>query len=121
MKARALLLAAAWLTTSVALADTDHPRPPGMDIDRMAILLDLNDTQKTEVQKILDEQHDKMRAAREQSVSEGTRPSRDEMMKLHEQSKQETVTKLQGVLNAEQIKKFEALTDRPIRMRKARD
>ncbi|MET0985899.1 MAG: hypothetical protein ABW034_10875 [Steroidobacteraceae bacterium] len=107
------LLATAWLAAGIAVADTPPKGPPGPDMDRMAILLDLNESQKTTVQQVLEEQHQKMREAREQNQSSGTRPSREEMQKLHAQMKQDTVTKLQGVLTPEQIKKFEALTDRP--------
>ncbi|HKQ81273.1 MAG TPA: Spy/CpxP family protein refolding chaperone [Steroidobacteraceae bacterium] len=107
------LLAMAWLAAGIAVADTPPKGPPGPDMDRMAILLDLNDSQKTAVQQVLEEQREKMRAAREQNQGSDTRPSRAEMQKLHAQMKQETVTKLQGVLTPEQIKKFEALTDRP--------
>ena len=84
-------------------------------MERLGILLDLNDYQKTEVQKILEAQRDQMRAAREQEHSAGTRPSRDEMQQRHTQFHQETLTKLQAVLTADQIKKFEALNDmRPL-------
>jgi Spy/CpxP family protein refolding chaperone len=82
-------------------------------MDRMAVLLDLNDTQKAEVKKILDEQHEKLKAAHDQAHSAGTRPSREEREKFHEEMKQDTVTKLQSVLSADQIKKFEVLMDHP--------
>ena len=38
-------------------------------MDRMAVLLDLNDTQKAEVQKILNEQHEKLKAAHDQRAA----------------------------------------------------
>ena len=113
MKPWVATLVAVWLVSAAALAHPGHDGPPGPDMDRMAILLDLNDSQKTQVQKILDEQHEKMRAAHEEHRSAGTRPTREEMTKLHEQMKQETVEKLQGVLTPEQIKKFEVLMDHP--------
>lgn len=114
MKTRIVLAAAAWLIAGVSLAEPPAGgQPHGPDMDRMAILLDLNDGQKAEVQKILEAQHDKMRAAHDAKRSADTRPSREEMLKEHEQMKQETVTKLQSVLTADQIRKFEALTDRP--------
>lgn len=111
------LLATAWLATGIALADGPAKGPPGPNMDRMAILLDLDESQKTAVQQVLEEQHQKMRAAREQYKSSGTRPSREEMQQLREQRKQETFAKLQSILTPEQIKKFEALTDRPPRHR----
>ena len=57
MKYRVALIAAAMLASAVALAHPDHG-PHGPDMDRMATLLDLNDSQKAEVQKIFDEHHE---------------------------------------------------------------
>jgi Spy/CpxP family protein refolding chaperone len=112
MKFRVALIAAAMLASTVALAHPDHG-PQGPDMDRMAVLLDLNDSQKAEVQKIFNEQHEKMKAAFDQQRSSGTKPSRDERAKAHEEMKQEMTTKLQAVLSPEQMKKFEALADHP--------
>ncbi len=63
----------------------------------MALLLDLDAYQKTEVEKILKEQHEQMRADRSNAgaCASGTRPSREEM-KLKSESKQELNTKLSG-------------------------
>lgn len=110
MKTRVALIAAALLASAVALAGP-HEGHPGPDMDRMAILLDLNDSQKAEVQKILNEQHEKMRAAHEQAHASGTRPTREEREKFHEEMKQDLNTRLQGVLTPEQIKKFDVLMD----------
>jgi protein CpxP len=112
MKSRVALVAAAMLASAVALAHPDHG-PPGPDMDRMATLLDLNDSQKAEVQKIFDEQHEKLKAAHDQAHSAGTKPTREERAKFHEEMKQEMTTKLQAVLTPDQMKKFEALTDHP--------
>jgi hypothetical protein len=109
MKLRVALIATALFASAVALAGQhDGPRH---DMDRMAILLDLNDSQKAEVQKILEEQHGKLQAVHEQNRAAGAKPTREERAKFHEELKQDTTTKLQAVLSAEQIKKFEALTD----------
>jgi Spy/CpxP family protein refolding chaperone len=110
MKFRVALIAAAMLASTVALAHPDHG-PQGPDMDRMAILLDLNDSQKAEVHKIFDEQHEKMKAAMEQAHSSGTRPSREDRARFHEEMKQDMTTKLQAVLSPEQMKKFAALSD----------
>ena len=110
MKLRKTFALAAILASSMAMAQPPNGPPgPGPDMERLGILLDLNDYQKTEVQKILEAQQTQMRAAREQAHASGTRPTRDEMQKQHEQFRQETLTKLQAVLAPEQIKKFEAL------------
>jgi protein CpxP len=112
MKSRVALIAAAMLASAVALAHP-HDGRPGPDLDRMAILLDLNDSQKAEVQKIFDEQHEKLKAVHEQQRSAGTKPTREERAKFHQDMKQEMTTRLQGVLSADQMKKFEVLMDRP--------
>jgi Spy/CpxP family protein refolding chaperone len=112
MKFRVALIAAAMLASAVALAHPDHG-PPGPDMDRMATLLDLNDSQKAQVQQIFTEQHEKMKAAFDQQRSAGTKPSREERAKFHEEMKQEMTTKLQAVLSADQMKKFDALMDHP--------
>lgn len=112
MKFRVALIAAAMLASTVALAHPDHG-PPGPDMDRMAILLDLNDSQKSEVQKIFNEQHEKMKAVHDQANSAGTKPTREERAKFHEEMKQDLTTKLQAVLSPEQMKKFAALADHP--------
>jgi Spy/CpxP family protein refolding chaperone len=100
------------LASAVALAGP-HQGPPGPDMDRMAVLLDLNDSQKAEVQKILNEQHQKLEAKHQELHASGTKPTREEREKFHEEMKQEMTTKLQGVLTPEQIKKFDALMDHP--------
>ena len=115
MNTRLIVALAAWLAAGIAFADSRQPEPPGMDIDRMAILLELDDTQNVAVQDVLEQQHAKMRAAHDEHHAAGTRPTREEMSQVREQMKQETVQKLQSVLTAEQITKFEALTDRPPR------
>ena len=112
MKSRVALIAAALLASAVALAGP-HEGPRGPDMDRMAVLLDLNDSQKAEVQKILSEQHDKLKAAHEQAHASGTKPTREQRQKFHEEMKQDLNTKLQAVLSPEQIKKFDALMDHP--------
>ncbi len=116
MKLRVALMAAAMLASAVALAHP-HDGAHGPDLDRMAILLDLNDSQKAEVQKIFDEQHQKLEAAHEERRSAGTKPTRKERARFHEDMKQEMTARLQGVLSADQMKKFEVLMDRPQRHR----
>ena len=114
MKLRVALIAAAMLASAVALAHPEHG-PQGPDMDRMATLLDLNDSQKAEVQKIFDEQHEKLKAVHEQAESSATKPTREERARFHDEMKQEINTRLQAVLSPEQMKKFAALTDHPPR------
>ena len=112
MKSRVALVATALLASAVALAGP-HEGAAGPNMDRMAVLLDLNDSQKTEVQKILNEQHARLDAKREELKAAGTKPTREERQKFHEEMKQDLTTKLQAVLSPEQMKKFDALTDHP--------
>jgi hypothetical protein len=111
MKTPVTLLALAWLAGSVALAAPPATPSHGPNMDRMALLLDLDAYQKTEVEKVLKEHHEQVRAAREAARASGVRPSRDEMKAQHEQSKQELHTKLSGILNETQLKKFDALRE----------
>lgn len=112
MKVRVALIATALFASAVALAGPHGG--PGHDMDRMAILLDLNDSQKAEVEKIFTEQHEKLKAVHEERRAAGAgKPSREERAKFHQEMKQETTAKLQAVLTPEQIRKFEALTDHP--------
>ena len=82
MKSRVALIAAAMLASAVALAGP-HQGPSGPDMDRMAVLLDLNDSQKAEVQKILNEQHQKLEAKHQELQASGTKPTREEREKFH--------------------------------------
>lgn len=119
MKTKVTLLALAWLASGVAFAaDTSTATTPpaqiapGPNMDRLALLLDLDAYQKTEVEKILKEQHEQMRTARAAARASDTRPSREERQAQREQHKLELQTKLSGVLNETQLKKFEALHER---------
>ncbi|MET0533528.1 MAG: hypothetical protein ABW171_04825 [Steroidobacter sp.] len=114
MKTKVTLLALALLTTGMALAQAPAAPPAGPDsaerMDRLALLLDLDSYQKTELEKVLKEQHEKMRSEREAARASGAeRPSREEMSAKRDQYKQELHTKLSGFLNETQIKKFDAL------------
>jgi Spy/CpxP family protein refolding chaperone len=113
MKTRFALLAASWLLSSVALAQAPEHPPRGPDMDRMALLLDLTAEQRVQVEKVITAQREQMRTAREQNRTSGERPSREDMKQHFEQMRQETLSQLQGVLSPLQIKKFEALMDRP--------
>jgi hypothetical protein len=97
-----------------ALAQRPGGPPAGrFDIDRMAVLLDLDEYQKSEVARVLSEQRDAGEAMREQFAASGERPSREEIQTHREQMRQDTLAKLQSVLTAEQVTKFEILMERP--------
>jgi Spy/CpxP family protein refolding chaperone len=114
MQVRTLVLAAAWLFSGLVYADQQPQQQHqhrGPDMDRLALLLDLNDQQKSQVQQVLDEQHEQMRAAMEQEHASGQHPSRDEMRAKHEQLQKDTMDKLSSILDAQQLKKFQALAE----------
>jgi Spy/CpxP family protein refolding chaperone len=113
MKTRTLILAAAWLFSGLVYADPPPHSHRGPDMDRIALLLDLDDYQKSEVQKVLEAQHEQMHVTMEQERSGGQHPSREEMQARHEQLQKDTLDKLSSILNEQQLKKFAALTDHP--------
>lgn len=108
MKSVIYAVALSTVVTGIAMA-----QPPGRaeHMDRMAILLDLDEYQKTEVQRILQEQRETTRATREAMRESGQRPSHEERVALREQTRDATMTRLQSVLRSEQITKFEVLRD----------
>ena len=85
---------------------------PG-DIDRLAILLDLDAYQKDRVQTILNEQREQLQAQRKAHEDSGQPPSFEEMHAAREQAYNDTLTKLQSVLTELQMMKFKLLTERP--------
>jgi Spy/CpxP family protein refolding chaperone len=104
-------IAAALLTASVAFAAGPAHQPPPLPMDKIAVLLDLDATQKLQVEQILEEQRTAMRAKRQELRSQDKRPTREERQQQHEAVRQATVSKLQTVLGTEQVKKYEALAD----------
>ena len=82
-------------------------------MERMAVLLDLDDYQKAEVQRILEEQRSAARAAREAMRESGERPTREEMVARRQEAAANTLAQLQSVLTPEQLTKFEVLMERP--------
>ena len=94
---------------SPAFAQSAPPRPdPEKFLERLTVVLDLDDYQKAEVKKVLEAQRAKMEAQREQFKASGERPSFEEMRASHEAAKKETEEALSSVLTAEQLKKFDA-------------
>lgn len=101
---------AALFATGSAFAQGMAGGPPNPDklVERLAIVLDLDDYQKGEVKRVLTAQHEKMAAAREQWKASGQRPPFEEVRAQHEAVQKETVEELRSVLTAEQLKKYEA-------------
>jgi Spy/CpxP family protein refolding chaperone len=119
MKVSLFAVAALWVGTALAQAPEappgggpgpgGHRESAAERMDHLATLLDLTADQKTQVQAVLDEQHAKMKAARDQAESSGTKPSFEQMKAAHEQMQQDTLAKLKPILTADQLKKFQVL------------
>lgn len=116
MKIRVISTALFCLVAGSALAGPP-PGAPERNIERLTILLDLDAGQKVAVQKVLDEQHERMKSLRQQArpadKSSEARPTREERQTRHEQMRKDTQEKLRGILSDTQMKKFAVLTDRP--------
>jgi hypothetical protein len=99
-------------------ASAQPPEPPRHggpgDIERLAVLLDLDAYQKDQVQRILNEQREQLQAQRKAHEQTGERPSFEELQAVREQAYNDTITKLQGVLTELQVTKFKLLTERPM-------
>jgi Spy/CpxP family protein refolding chaperone len=80
-------------------------------MERLATLLELTDTQKTQVKAILDAEHAKMRAQMQAAQGSGTKPSFEQMRAAHQQIQAETVQQLTPVLTSAQLKKFQVLME----------
>lgn len=115
MKLRTFLAFMACTLSASVFAQTPPPGPPGppMDMDRIALLLDLDSYQKSEVKKLLDAQRTAMQERRKQVQESGQRPSRDAMRAEREKAEKAMLESLQQVLNERQIAKFKALMQGP--------
>ncbi len=87
--------------------------PPGLDIDRLTVLLDLDPYQKDQVQQALTDQRNAMRAERQNEKAAGTRPSFQDMQARRAQAEQDLIGKLSTVLSDAQITKLKVLLEPP--------
>jgi len=120
----ALCLAATSLA-SQAQTNSDQPTPPppqgrhgphgppGLDIERLTVLLDLDPYQAGQVQQALTDQRNAMRAERQNEKAAGTRPSFQEMQARRAQAEQDLIGKLSTVLSDSQITKLKVLLEPP--------
>ena len=90
-----------------------HGRGPGMDINRLTVLLDLDSYQQGQVQQALTDERNAMRTQRQNDKAAGTQPSFQEMQARRAQSEQDLIGKLSGVLNDSQITKLKVLLEPP--------
>jgi Spy/CpxP family protein refolding chaperone len=109
-----LVLAVLVLTAQAALAAEPSGPPPGAaphgpPIERLAKELNLDETQKAQVTQILETQHARHQAAREQFRASGQRPDPETMRAQMQQDEAELTQQLSGVLNTEQLAKFKQM------------
>ena len=109
MRAFVLALAVLWAGAAFAQAPAATSAGPAAHMQNLAILLDLTPAQTASVQAIFQDEHQQMRQAFEAAKTSGTKPDWQQMRALHQQFEQDTITKLTPVLNATQMKKFQAL------------
>jgi hypothetical protein len=112
------LIVALSLTAGAGIAAA-QPHGPArgvpFDMDRLAVLLDLDEYQKQEVERVLSERRENALSMRREWRSAEERPSFEAMQALREQRRQETLTQLGTVLTESQMTKFQVLTERPER------
>ena len=106
------------LAAGAALAQTSGATTSGPTgrMDKLATLLDLTASQKTQVQTILQGQrtqmqqlHSQMKAQWQAAKAAGTKPDFAQMRSAVQQLHQDTLTKLSTVLSASQLTKFKTL------------
>jgi hypothetical protein len=104
-------MALALLCAGAAFAQAPAAAPSGAahHMDNLAVLLDLTDEQKAQVQAILQEEHAKMKASFQEAKAAGTKPDFQQMRALHQQVQRETLQKLTPVLSPLQLKKFQII------------
>jgi Spy/CpxP family protein refolding chaperone len=107
MKTTVVALAALW--AGAVLAENTGAGNHAGHMEKLAILLDLTDAQKPQVQSILQGEHGQMKALMEQARAAGGKPDFQALHAARQQINQDTVTKLSAVLSPAQLKKFETL------------
>lgn len=122
MKALYSVLTIVLLTTPALAEGPKHRGGPPLDIDELATRLQLDDTQKTAMQDLLEQQRADAELRREQFDAAGTRPSREEVQDHRAQAREEMLVQLQSILTDAQLEEFQALMEeRPRRHRPQRD
>ena len=88
-----------------------HKGPQGPDMDNLAILLDLDDHQKQEVERIMTEHRAAAEARREAHRASGERPDRETMEAQREAMRAGLQSELATVLSPAQLEKLDALRE----------
>jgi hypothetical protein len=108
------LVAAFGLAAGIAVAQPPGPPPGGaFDIERLAVLLDLDAYQKGEVERVLQAQREARRAQREARAASEERPSPEALHAEREQSREELFAQLQNTLTDLQMTKLKLLMEPP--------
>jgi len=107
MKVSALALAALWAVAALAGAGGGGNQASHME--ELAVLLDLTDAQKPQVESILQGEHAQLKALIEQTKAAGSKPDFQALHAARQQINQDTLTRLSGVLSPLQLKKFQTL------------
>jgi hypothetical protein len=107
-------------------AGAANAQPPGLplggrfDLDNLATLLDLDPYQKNEVERVMTEQREALRAERDarrgtstDAPAPGERPSRDEMFARREQTRAQLFDNLKNTLTEQQLAKLKILMEPP--------
>lgn len=100
MKSLICALAATLLLVQAGCAQAPHHRYGQPSIDQLASELNLNATQKTQVQQILDDE----RAQREQLQNSG-----EDRRQIMQQVRSDLITKMSAVLTPDQLQQFEQM------------
>ena len=108
MKASVLALAALWAGGALAQGPGGTGNP-ARHMENLALLLDLTEAQKPQVESILQAEHAQMKALFDQARAAGGKPDFQAMHAARTQISEDTVTKLSGVLSTVQLQKFQAL------------
>ena len=114
MKRLTFALSALLLTSYAAHAQTPPPGGPprgGPPFERIAQALNLDETQKPEVKRILEELRAKHAAEREKFRASGTRPTPEQMQAQMQADDAALLTQLQGVLRTDQLDKWKQLQE----------
>jgi Spy/CpxP family protein refolding chaperone len=114
MKRLTFALSALLLAAYVAHAQTPPAGGPprgGPPFERIAQELNLDESQKPEVKRILEEQRAKHEAEREKFRASGTRPTPEQMQAQRQADEAALYEQLKGVLRTDQLAKFKELQE----------
>jgi hypothetical protein len=106
----AILLAANIAAAQPAAEASGTSPRAAQHLERLTVLLDLTDTQKLQVQQVLEEQHAKAQALHEQMKASGEKPSFAQMRATREQLHQQTLAAVKPILTTAQYNKFVLLS-----------